>query len=31
MTRKFDSLACAVLMHAGIDFIIFVTSVPYYH
>jgi len=31
MTRKFGSLACAVLVHAGIDFIIFITSVPHYH
>lgn len=31
MTKKFDSIACAVLAHAGIDFIIFITSVPHSH
>ena len=30
MTKKFDSLVCPLMVHAGIDFIIFISSVPHY-
>ena len=30
LTKKFDSLACPILIHTGIDFIIFVSSIPGY-
>ena len=30
MTKRYDSVACPVMVHTGIDFIIFIASVPQY-